>query len=301
MTNILFIRSEKAFLPEIAAYIKYFSNSAEFNAYDSSALGSNYSLEDFDILWEFKGIGGINPNNKILVHEYASLSTGRFPKLKNVLKTCINKNPSLRIFLNENVKNGYHFNDGVDFCLRDMGVDESFLKYKNSSKEYDFIYVGPVSKSREIDRLLREFVRKRQGKLCLVGNVDDEIYNDYKSNRDIVITGKVPYEEVPAIAAKGVYGINFIPNRYPYYLQTSTKLLEYLALGLNIITVDYQWVREFEKANECSFFKLDDKNLSFDAEKIRNFHYISNFQSQQYLWDHIFEKSEIKRKILELI
>lgn len=302
MPSILFIRSEKAFLPEISAYIKYFNRSSEFKAYDSSELEPDYSLEDFDILWEFKGIGGIRADNKILVHEYASLSTGSFPKFKNTLKTWVNKKPDLRIFLNENVKNGYHFHDRIKCCLRDMGIDESFLMQGTSpEKEYDYMYVGPVSKSRDIDRLLREFVKKPQGKICLVGNVDDDIYNEYKNNKDITLTGKVPYEEVPGIAAKGIYGINFIPNRYPYYLQTSTKLLEYLALGLKIVTVDYQWVREFEEANGCCFYKLDDKNLAFDSNEIKKFSYESNFQPEKYLWDQIFEGSGIRKQLLELI
>jgi len=298
--KILFIRSEKAFLPEIDAYIKYFNRTDEFRAFDSAELPSDYRVDDFHVVWEFKGIGGIDRKDKILVHEYASLSTGSLPKLKNIIKTFVNEKPSLRIFLNEHVKEGYPFRDNVDFCMRDMGVDESFLGFRDAKKEYEFVYVGPVSKSREIDKLLKKFARPGHWKICLIGNVDDEIYQEYKKDRDIIFTGKVPYSEVPKLASKGVYGINYIPVRYPYFLQTSTKLLEYLALGLKIITTAYLWVNEFEQANRCSFYKLDYNNIYFDFEEIERFEYVSNFLPEIHLWNNIIDRSEIKTKLLKI-
>ena len=157
MIKILFVRSEKAFLPEIEAYIRYFNQTDEFRAYDSATLSPGYDIEEFDIIWEFKGIGGTKRNDKIIVHEYASLSTGKLPRYKNIYKAYMNPKPDLRIFLNDAVKEGYPFTDKVDFCMRDMGIDERFLEHKNVKKEYEFVYVGPVSRSREIDILLERF------------------------------------------------------------------------------------------------------------------------------------------------
>jgi len=299
MIKILFIRSEKAFLPEIGAYIKYFNQTNEFRAFDSAELPGDYHVDDFDILWEFKGIGGIDRKDKILVHEYASLSTGRLPRFKNVIKTIVNPKPNIRIFLNQDVKKGYSFRDGIDYCLRDMGISESFLDVKDIRKEYDFVYVGPVTRGRGIDRLLKEFSNAGNKKICLIGNVDDTIYHEYKDKRNVVFTGKVPYSDVPRLAAKAIYGINYIPNRYPFNVQTSTKLLEYLALGLKIITTDYPWVNQFEAANHFKFYKLDRHN-SFNFEKIDQFEFHSPFMPEDYLWDNIIEKSGIKTKLLQL-
>ncbi|MGI6747103.1 MAG: glycosyltransferase [Anaerovoracaceae bacterium] len=298
--KILFIRSNKAFLPEISAYINYFNKTKEFQAYDTSELSEGYDIRDFDIIWEFKGIGGCNAKDKIMVHEYASLSTGNFPKAKNILKKYINLRPNLRLFLNNYVRKGYNFQDGVDFCYRDMGISEIFFGQMDDAKEYEFVYIGSVSKSREIDKLLKAFTKKENRKICLIGNVEDDIYKQYKKNKNITFTGKIPYSEVPSIASKGIYGINYIPNRYPYYLQTSTKLLEYLALGLKVITTDYQWVNEFEKKNQCSFYKLDYNNISLDFNSIEKFNYKSQIQTEDYLWDNVINKSKVKDKLLQI-
>lgn len=300
MIKILFIRSEKAFLPEVDAYIKYFNKNG-FDAYDSSNLLGEYNIKDFDVIWEFKGLGGIKVKDQILVHEYASLSTGTFPLIKNKLKTVLNHKPHLRIFLNENVKSGFNFNDNVDYCYRDMGIDEGFLNVKNEKKEFDYVYVGSVSKSRNIDQLLEVFTKKNNGKLCLIGNVEDEIYVKYKNNKDLIFTGKVPYSEVPKIASKAIYGINFIPDKYPFNVQTSTKLLEYLALGLKVITTDYKWIRQFEKKYNCSFYKINSSDLEFEISKIKQHQFVSNFNANDFLWDFIIEQSKIKNKIKNLI
>lgn len=301
MRKILFLRSEKVFLPEIDAYIKYFNKTKEFKAYDSSKIGNNYNTKDFDIIWEFKGLGGLKVKDQILIHEYASLSTGLFPLFKNILKAKINPRPDLRVFLNENVKDGFKFKDNVDYCYRDMGIDENFLKIKNEKKEYEFVYVGTVCKEREIDRLLKEFQEKKPGKLCLIGNVEDNLYNKYKSNKDIIFTGKVSYSEVPEIASKAVYGINYIPDKYPYNIQTSTKLLEYLALGLKVITTDYKWVRQFEETHNCSFYKIAYNDMKLDVKDIEKYEFISNFKPENFLWNNVIERSSIMNKILNLI
>jgi glycosyltransferase involved in cell wall biosynthesis len=299
--KILFVRTGKAFLPEIDAYVKYFNKLEGFEAYDSQLLDENYSIDDFDVIWEFKGFGGVRDVNKVIVHDYASLSTGSFPKVKNNLKKWLNPKPNLRVFLNQAVRQGFNFNDDIEFCYRDMGIDERFLSVKSEEKEYDFVYVGSICKGRGMDRFLAEFTRKPQGKLCLIGNVEDDIYNEYKHNKDLVFTGSVPYGEVPIIASKAVYGINYIPDKYPFNIQTSTKLLEYLALGLKVITTDYQWVRDFEKRHGCSFYKLNLKQDGFNRDYIKSYDYKSNFAVENHLWDAVLENSGLKEKIRDIV
>ena len=300
MIKILFIRSEKAFLPEIDAYIKFFNKTNEFNAYDSSKIDNKYDINNYDVIWEFKGTGGVRVKDKILVHEYASLSTGPFPKLKNTIKSTTNPRPNLRIFLNENVKKEFNFKDDIDYCYRDMGIDESFMNISNKNKEYDFLYVGSICKGRGMDLFLNEFIQSSPGKICLVGNVDNDIYNTYKKNKNIIFTGKVSYLEVPQIASKAIYGINYIPNKYPFNIQTSTKLLEYLALGLKVITTDYKWVRQFEEKHGCSFYKLKN-NIKINMDEVYKYNFISNFNSEDFLWENIIKKSRVNEILLENI
>ena len=81
----------------------------------------------------------------------------------------------------------------------------------------------------------------------------------------MIFTGRIKQEEIPQLATKCVYAINYIPNIYPFNIQTSTKLLEYAAMDLKIITTDYWWVRNFELENNMKFYKID--------EDFSNFHY----------------------------
>ena len=297
MIKILFVRNETAYLPEIGAYIKYFNNVPGFEAFDSGKISSDYDLSEFDVVWEFKGIGGLKSDDHFIVHEYTSLSTGKFPKTKDIIKSIFNPKPNLRVFLNETVERKLNFRDNINFCLRDMGIDEIFLNTRTPKKEYDFVYIGSITKGREIDKFLNRFTRKNNGKLCLIGEPSSEIYNEYKSNKDIIFTGKVPYEEVPNIASKAEFGINYIPDKYPLNLQTSTKILEYLALDLKIITTDYRWISNFEKKYNCSFYKLSDD--SFNVDDLRNFEFKSEFKPEDHLWDIIIGNSKIKDKIIE--
>lgn len=301
MIKILFVRSERAFLPEIDAYIDYFNKSSKFTAYDSSKIEGLYNINDFDIIWEFKGIGGHKPKNKFVIHDYASLSTGYFPKTKNKIKRVLNPKPDMRIFLNKEVQSGFKFKDNIEYCYRDMGISEAFVNISNYEKEYEFVYTGVISRSRGMDKALSYFSEKKIGKICLIGTVEDEIYNQYKYNKDFIFTGKIDYIDVPKIASKGIYGLNFIPDKYPYNLQTSTKLLEYLALGLNIVTTDYRWIREFENKYKCSFYKVNSKNIELDINDIKNYKFKSKVNINEFIWKNVIEKSEIKQKILSNI
>lgn len=300
MKKILFLRSFKALYPEIEAYINYFNKSKNFRAFDSSKLEDDFQLSNYDVLWEIKGFGGVKLPDRVVVHEYASLSISPYPRLKNLIKSQFNPKPNLRIFLNETVRSGFMFNDNVNFCYRDMGIGEEFLKQNSNAKEYNFVYVGAISKAREMDLFLSHYESKSLGRICLIGPVEKEIYDNHKHNKDLIFTGKIDYKEVPAIASKAIYGLNLIPDKYPYNLQTSTKLLEYLALGLKIVTTDYKWVRNFENIHDCDFFKFNFEN-KLDLKTIDNHNFKTNFRAEQYIWDNVIQDSGIEERLLKLL
>ena len=76
------------------------------------------------------GIDVCKKNSIPIIHEYASLSTGMLPKLKNKVKESINSKPNLRIYLNKYVKEGMGFHDDIDYVYRDMGVDDIFFQIR---------------------------------------------------------------------------------------------------------------------------------------------------------------------------
>ena len=299
MIRILFIRPETATLPEIEAYVQYFNSHDNFKAVDSGQLDS-YELGEYDIVWEFKGFGGVKvSSNQLLIHEYASLSTGKLPRLKNLIKSFKNKTPDIRIYLNRNVEKGFHFLRKSPVIYRDMGVSDKFVGLSGlEEKEYEYIYVGEVSKSRGMDDFLEWFTVNINESLCLVGSYDESIYEIYKDNTNISFLGKIPYEDVPKTLLKARKGVNYMPDVYPYNIQTSTKLIEYLTVGLDIVSTDYQWVQEFSKSESINYGVID---LGGDSIKYKNNGIQNTFDSKNYLWHSIIDNSGIKNLIENLV
>ncbi len=289
MKKILMISSGKAILPEINAYKKYITG---YQIVDSRELDI-IDFNDFDLIWKFMGVDFTRKKDLPVIHEYASLSTGKFPELKNKIKRVFNIKPKVRIFLNKNVKNEFSFNDKIPYIYRDMGIDECFF-IKNEKKNYDFVYVGSMSNDRGIVNILEKFAKgMKTSSLLMIGEPEKELYEMYKNFSNIIFTGKLKYQDVPQIASQAEYAINYIPDRYPYNLQTSTKLLEYVAMNLKVITTDYFWVNDFEKERKMNFYRISNDLKELDKKEIIKFSFINNdiFDLE---WKQVIERSNIK-------
>lgn len=290
------LSSGKAILPEINAYKKYIT---DYQIVDSRELDI-IDFTEFDLIWKFMGTDIFRKLDIPVIHEYASLSTGKFPKLKNEIKRVFNIKPKIRIFLNKNVKNEFGFNDKIPYIYRDMGIDECFF-IKTEKKNYDFVYVGSMSNDRGIVNILEKFAQDlKNSSLLMIGEPDKSLYESYKKFSNIVFIGKLKYQDVPKIASQAEYAINYIPDRYPYNLQTSTKLLEYVAMDLKIITTDYFWVNEFEKEREMKFYRISNDIRELDEKNLRNFNF-KNTNIKDRLWKNIIDESKVKKQIDKII
>lgn len=296
MKKILFLSDGKSYLPEIEAYKKVFS---EYICVDSRNE-TNINLCEYDLIWKFMGMD-FGKIDRPIIHEYSSASVGMFPKVKNTIKFLLNSKPSVRIFLNEEVRKQFLFNDGVPCFYRDMGIDDIFFQLVDTEKTYDFVYVGEISEKRNIDIMLKKFANDlSEYSLLLIGKYETGLYEQYKNCNNIFFAGFIKYEEVPFWACKSKYALNYIPNKYPYYLQTSTKLLEYIALNLKIITTDYEWVNKFEQERKMQFLKT---NLSLDNindNYLKSFNF-KNTDINDLRWRTVIEKSRIKEWIKDNI
>lgn len=292
--DVLLIHKNKAYLPEIPAYKEYFNKKSPFNFHDINDIGER-DLHDFKVLWTFMGIDKLQRlnQNQIIIHEYNSLSVGKFASLKDFLKKHLNIEPNLRIFLNHQVKEKYNFPESTPYLYRDMGIHESFFVAEKVKKEYDFTYVGVISRERKTYNLLNYFKYKlKKQTILLIGQPPDDIYQEFKQCPNIIFAGRVAYSHVSSLASKAIYGINYIPDSHPFNLQTSTKLLEYFAMGLKVVTTDYRWVQCFEKKNNIKIFKINEDLDNF------NIHAINNFDHQKvdvtnYRWEKVLEESGI--------
>lgn len=291
----LLIHRGKANLPEIYAYKKFFAD-LSISMIDIHIDNlKDYDLRYYDFIWIFMGVDTIKDKNIYRIHDYRSLSTPPFPRIKNFLKKIINKEPNLRVFLNEAVKDKFSFKDKVPFTLIDMGIDEIFFQdYSNIKKKFKFGYVGEITKNRGMDKFLDNFLTSsfRNEEILLVGKCEHSIYKKFSKYGNITFTGKVSYTEVPELLAKAEYGINYIPYKYPYIFQTSTKLYEYCAMGIKIITISTPVIRKFINENNASFFILDENFKNFCMPEIENFNYITP-SMEEYSWENVIEKSGI--------
>jgi hypothetical protein len=73
----------------------------------------------------------------------------------------------------------------------------------------------------------------------------------------------VPHADVPHQLRRARIGLNLVSNIEPYNQQTSTKLLEYCAVGLPVVSNDYAWVRYFAAHYQGNFHLLRDDPASW--------------------------------------
>jgi hypothetical protein len=92
--------------------------------------------------------------------------------------------------------------------------------------------------------------------LLLVGNVPTELQAQLPAN--VTCTGRVDHAQVPNHLRRARFGLNLVPNATPFQQQTSTKVLEYCAVGLRVVSNAYPWVRYFMAQHKANFYLLND-------------------------------------------
>lgn len=258
------------------------------------------NLKEYNLIWNFMGIDLKKyRGDQFIIHDYRSASSGIFSKLKDKIKKYMNIKPNLRIFLNEELEKYYNFKDKIPSLIIDMGVNKRFYKNIKNKKKYKFIYVGEISKNRKMHIFLEWFIKSelKRESFLLIGPYDEKIYIKYSKYGNIKFLGKIPYEKIPKNLLQAEYAFNFIPNKFPYSSQTSTKLLEYLAIKIKVISSETEFLRKFLKDNpELKLFifkKFDELKL----DKIEKFDF-KFCNMEKYKWENVIENKI--EKILNL-
>ncbi len=273
--NISIFKNNNAYLPECQAYLDFFHSK-----------GFKCVMDDFDsetnviiIFPSFNTFFSKLPKSKKLfvIHDYPSLSVPPFSFFKNLIKSFIFPKPQLRVFLNEKVKEGFKFSDNVPFIFRDMGVPSNFFTFPKYSHKYDVVYCGYQHKG--LDKVCEKLALLGFS-LLLIGKYDKRFEHKFQNLKNVHFLGFVPNIDLPNYYAECTYGLNFTPDVYPFNIQTSTKTIEYCALGLKIISNKYFWIKNFEKQNNASFFWLEDMNSKaqvedfiFKTPSVKNMHW----------------------------
>ncbi len=284
--TIAFVHNNRAFLPEIDAYIRFFTS---FDVECLIVHPDEIGLTHRNVEWRFMGTDFTKPKHGILrIHEYGSSSVPPNQKWKNWFKRFFNSQPDFRIYLNDYVKDSYRFRDRIPYGYRDMGISPEWLESPSQhvEKNFDFIYTGDLSNRRKPEQLLNCFATgKLQDKtLLLLGRDYDRLASIYKMYRNISFDGPVSHNQVRDYILQSNYGINYIPIEEPFTQQTSTKFLEFAACNIPIISSQYDWIKEFQKENGGNYYFLDDDLSNFSWENLKGFEFRSP-QLEKWTWE----------------
>lgn len=283
--------SHNAYTPEAYAYEKYLKNLGHQVQLDYE-LDPNNDINIYFMgmrpLWK-KYIG-----KAVEIHEYQSLSTPPYAKIKNFSKKIINRKPRGRIFLNEIVAQQFSFDDAIPCIYRDMGIDEAFFQFPKDNPEFDIVYSGSISGRIGLIETLVHL--SHQYKILVIGSIEGEV-KGLLLKYNITLTGRVQRSELPSLYANARYGLNYTPDVYPFNIQTSTKTLEYLASGLRVISNRYKWSQYIEKKMDINFIWIDElmgsKKILYSENIL-----INKLDVEEYSWTNILKKSNFDKFLL---
>lgn len=239
--RVHFVRGVASYLPELKAYAARLA-SLGWQCTEHETAGSVPA--DARVVWWMCGRvprdAGARWPRAFQIHEYASASVPPAAAWKDRIKRWIHPRPGHRVFQSEWLRARMGFTDGVPFSLRDMGVPGAFLDARATQPpEFDLVYLGETSRLILFADALRA-IREAGLSLLVIGTMNDAVRAIASG---AVCTGRVEQQEVPRHLLRARAGLNLIPDRQPLSEQTSTKVLEYLAVGLPVLGNDYAWFR----------------------------------------------------------
>lgn len=274
-----------SYTPEAYAYSQYLTK----NGFTTQLDDENNLDDSNDINIHFLGLRPFwkKKSGKVVeIHEYQSLSTGAFPKSKDLIKRIVNKKPVGRIFLNNVVKDHIGFRDDVPNICRDMGVDSALFQRPSLNPSFDIVYSGSISgRIGLIDELIR--LANLDLRILIVGDVSDDVRTLFSPYKKVHFSGRVKRENLPELYRQCRAGLNYTPDMYPFNIQTSTKTLEYLASGLHVLSNRYVWSLNFfsDKLGVVTWLEEFHGDFKFQNQK----HQILDMSN--YAWERILDDS----------
>jgi glycosyltransferase involved in cell wall biosynthesis len=240
--TVHFVHSGLAYMPELAAYrheISRRGHDVHVHTHPATVPASA------DVVWWICGRVSRSHTRRLAhsqhVHEYASASVAPLAWLKDQIKELSHPRPAHRVFQSEWLRLRMGLTDAVPFSLRDMGVPAHYLCAQRQAKpDVDLVYLGEMSR-------LMQFVPALQAidqaglSLLLIGQIPPDLQTVIEQLPLIQTTGRIAQDDVPAQLLRARAGLNLVPNVLPLSAQTSTKMLEYLAVGLPVISNRSAW------------------------------------------------------------
>jgi hypothetical protein len=253
-----FVRNGPSYLPELEAYATFIASQGhQSNIHDTSITVPS----DARVVWWICGRVSHLEQRRLKhafhIHEYSSSSVPPYAWLKDQVKHFTQPVPDYRVFQNPWVRERMGFSSHVPSCLRDMGIAPVFFEPPTTPIQptFDLVYLGEMTRLQPFMPVLQS-IHQAGRTLLLVGDVPQHIQTQLPPS--VSISGRVAHADVPTQLRRARYGLNLVSNIAPYNQQTSTKLLEYCAVGLPVVSNDYPWVRYFASRHQGNFLMLSD-------------------------------------------
>lgn len=240
LERIVFVHDGKANYPSIAANRVLFAPYFEVveATFDEAKADPEIGRS---IAWHMMGFYRTRLPAALTVHDYKSLSLGRFSRVKDWIKRFGNAVPDVRI-VKEPMLKIYGFDETVPYVLQDIGVNDDLRLHLNpkTAKEYAFCYVGAMTYERKFDAVLRAFLAsaEKDKRFVLVGEAEAGLKDEFAAHPNLIFTGRVSQAEVYRYVQASEVSVCYFPTHYPHSIQTPTKLLEAAALGARILIND---------------------------------------------------------------
>ena len=249
--NLCIVHENRAPYPERQAYRDYFS--PEFEVSEMKRPGVSQS-DKFDVYWHLMGFYPQRPSNGLIIHDYRSLSVGSFNRVKDLLKRHFNSKPDIRIFQNDEIRKYMGFNLEKNTYFLPMGIPEIFFKCQPQeiySKTVDFIYAGSMIEDRRCELMIDSFIKRfgQKKTFDLYGPLNNTLITKYKEYSNISFRGILPANELGQALRNARVAVNYFPNWFPHIIQTPTKLIEYAALGMKIVSNEQKSSRLISKSH----------------------------------------------------
>lgn len=301
--SVCFVKTGRAFLPEVYAYSDYLSKHNISNIIcenETDAKDTNARL-----YYRFGGLLRHKIKKEVPeIHEYHTLSTGKLPILKNMLKSVLSVSPVYYSFLNKNIENGYFFTNALPRFYRDMGADAALLDIRHNvaEKKYDICYFGSISnRSGVVDTLLK--LGEQGYKVVIGGSALDSDIMKFQQYSNLTYVGLCDRSQVSDYYCQSKYGLNYIAEEYPLTKQTSTKVIEYLVAGLPIISNTYEWIDQHASQHGYGYINLADiqpGTLHSDSFNAANL-VLPYEKATMFTWDALLAECGFKEIIAKLI
>ncbi|WP_276481233.1 hypothetical protein [Paraflavitalea pollutisoli] len=247
--------------------------------------------------WYFMGVDRSHPIPGIFrIHDYLSPSTPPARRLKDWGKRWINARPDLRIFKNHYTRQCFGFSDAIPELLMNMGIADEWLQTtgQRPEKSFDFIYIGELSAARQTNILLDRFTQGdlRERTLLLLSRNYEQWQRQYASHPNILFKGPVDKAGVKDHILRSRFAINYIPDREPFNQLPATKMLEYAACGVPILSTSYPWVRQFQQQYGGNYLYLSPDLHDLTWQRVTDFNYHTPAMSD-WTWGHQIKRSGI--------